>query len=830
MRAAINERNKRMKGTKLQFAGRLAVVLGLLAAAGSAPAQDIVYKQPPKPVLEALKALPTPEISVSPQRDYAIITQSVRYPSINEVAQPMLRLAGIRIDTNTNGLHQAANFISFSIRRLSDGAEIRMSTVPRDAKLGRPAWSSDGKQFAFTNTTTTGIELWVATTSTGQAHRLEGVQINGVVVGGGGRGNGTRAEERRPVEWMGDNKTLLVRLVPAGRGKAPAEISIPKGPHVQESLGNAGPAPTYEDLLSTPHDEDLFDYYATTQLAYIDSTTGKLTNFGKPAIYTVINPSPDENHLLVSHLHRPYSYQLPGTSFPEDFEVWNREAKVEYTVAKLPLADRVPLAGVRTGPRSVEWLPEKSATVTWVEALDGGNPKEIAPKRDQIVALAAPFNGKPQEIYSTKERFRGMQPLANGKALVEDYNRQTRVIRTIEVDIDKPGSAEHVVFSRNEKDEYRNPGSPVLKTSVTGRRTVMQSGNAILVSGNGASPTGEHPFVDRLDLATGKAERLFQSKDVYESLVAVLDDAGTRLLTRRESPTEPPNYFIREGATLKPLTKFSDPMPQATGIKKQLVTYKRADGVPLSFTLYLPANYKPGTKLPTVMWAYPYEFSDTDTAGQVTGHEAQSFPSLNYHQMVVLAGYALLDNAAMPIVGDPDTVNNTYIEQIQMDAQAAIDKAVEMGISDRDRIGVFGHSYGAFMTANLIAHTKLFHAAVAESGAYNRSLTPFGFQSERRTFWEAQDVYTKMSPFWFADKIKTPVLLIHGEADDNTGTFPIQSERLYAAVRGNGGTVRLVMLPNEAHGYRGEETMEHVLYEEISWFDKYLKDAQPRAN
>jgi dipeptidyl aminopeptidase/acylaminoacyl peptidase len=815
---------KPMKSPKLQFVGRLAIVLGLLAAAGSAPAQDTVYKEPPKAVLEALRTLPTPGISVSPQRDYAIITQAVRYPSISEVAQPMLRLAGIRIDTNTNGIHQAANFVSFSIRRLSDGAEIK-PTLPKDAKLGTPIWSSDGKQFAFTNTTATGIELWIAIASTGQAHKLEGVKVNGVVTGGGGR-NG----ESPAIEWMGDNKTLLVHLVPAGRGPAPAENPVPKGPHAQESLGNAGPAPTYEDLLSTPHDEDLFDYYATAQLAYIDSATGKIVNFGKPAIYTIVRPSPDENHLLVARLHRPYSYQLPAGSFPEDVEVWSREAKVEYSVAKLPLADRVPLAGVRTGPRSVEWLPEKSATLSWVEALDGGNPKEIAPKRDQILALASPFSGKPQELYSTKERFRGMQPLAEGKALVEDYNRQTRVIRTIEVSLDKPGAEEHVVFSRNERDEYRNPGSPVLKTSATGRRTVVQSGNAILLSGNGASATGEHPFVDRYDLATGKAERLFQSKDVYESIVAVLDDSGTRLLTRRESPTEPPNFFIREGAALKPLTKFGDPMPQAAGIKKQLVTYKRSDGVPLSFTLYLPADYKAGTKLPTVMWAYPYEYSDTDTAGQVTGHEAQSFPSLNYHQLVVLAGYALLDNAAMPIVGDPDTVNNTYIEQIQMDAKAAIDKAVEMGIADRDRVGVFGHSYGAFMTANLIAHTNLFHAAVAESGAYNRSLTPFGFQSERRTFWEAPDVYTKMSPFWFADKIKTPVLLIHGEADDNTGTFPIQSERLYAAIRGNGGTVRLVMLPNEAHGYRGEETMEHVLYEELSWFDRYLKDGQSRTN
>jgi dipeptidyl aminopeptidase/acylaminoacyl peptidase len=306
-------------------------------------------------------------------------------------------------------------------------------------------------------------------------------------------------------------------------------------------------------------------------------------------------------------------------------------------------------------------------------------------------------------------------------------------------------------------------------------------------------------------------------------MVAPLDDSGREILTRRESPTEPPNYFIRDGANVRRLTSFGNPAPETAGITKQLVTYKRADGVPLSFTLYLPPGYKQGTRLPAVMWAYPYEYSDANTAGQVSGHAMRTFTELTYHQLFVLAGYALIDNAAMPIIGDPDTVNNTYVEQLRMDAQAAIDKAVEMGVADRARIGVFGHSYGAFMTANLLAHTDLFHAGVAESGAYNRTLTPFGFQSERRTFWEASDVYTKMSPFWYADKIRTPILLIHGEADDNTGTFPIQSERMYAAIRGNGGTVRLVMLPAEAHGYRGKETMEHVLWEELAWFDKYLK-------
>jgi len=796
----------------------LAVVF--LLAGPVVSADDFSYQQPPKPVMDALNAPPTPVVSVSPQGDYAVFMQPMRYPPIAEVAQPMLRLAGIRIDTTTNGMHLARNYVSFSMKRLSDGADIKL-TVPSPAKLSTPIWSPNGSQFVFTNTSAHGIELWVGLSATGQTHRIDGVTINGVLTGNGVLAGGGAPPE--PAQWMGDNHTLLVRLVPAGRGGVPADTVIPKGPHVQESLGNSGPAPTFEDLLSTPHDEELFDYYATAQLAYLDTAAGKLTLLGKPGIFTGVQPSPDNKHLLVGHLHRPYSYQLPSGAFPQEVEVWDRGGAVEYKVASLPLAEHIPLAGVRTGPRFVEWLPEKVATLTWVEALDGGNPKETVKNRDKILALASPFREEPREIFKTKERFRGLQPLAAGKALVEDFERVKRVVRTFEIDLDKPETEARLLFSRNERDAYHDPGTPVIKTTPDGRRTVLQSGEEIYLSGLGASPAGDKPFVDRFNLATGTSVRLFQSSSGFESIVAVLDDGGTRLLTRRESPTDPPNYFIRAGADLKALTHFSNPMPQTAGIKKQLVTYKRADGVPLSFTLYLPATYKSGTRLPAVLWAYPYEFSDTDTAGQVTGHEADSFPELNYHQLVVLQGYALLDNAAMPIVGDADTVNNTYVEQLQMDAQAAIDMAVEMGVVDRDRIGVFGHSYGAFMTANLLAHTKLFHAAVAESGAYNRTLTPFGFQAERRTFWEAPDVYTKMSPFWYADKIKTPVLLIHGEADDNTGTFPIQSERLYAAIRGNGGTVRLVMLPSEAHGYRGKESMEHVLFEELTWFDKYLK-------
>ena len=794
----------------------------LLAAVPFACLAETAYQKPPKEVLDVLLAKPTPSISVSPSRDYALLVQPVRYPSIAEVSQPMLRLAGLRIDANTNGLHLAPNFSSFELKKLSDGSTVSLR-LPASAKLGQPAWSPDGKHFAFTNTTDRSIDLWIATTASGEVKQVPGVRINGVhAARGGPRGGGAAA-----MEWLGDNRTLLVRMVPTNRGPAPADEIVPKGPHIQESLGHAGPVPTFEDLLTNPHDEDVFEYYATAQLAWINTDSLKATPIGTPGIFETDQVAPDGKHLLIARVHRPFSYQLALNSFPTDVEIWSSTGKVEHQIASLPLADRVPIEGVRTGPRSYQWLPTEGASLVWVEAMDGGNPKEQVPHRDRIVMLGSPFNGEPKEIFKTEQRFMGLQPLENKNfAIVEDYERKKRWARTFEIDLTKPDQPGKLLFARNQQDRYKDAGTPVMKTLPNGKRVIAQQGDSILLSGLGASPAGDKPFLDRYNTVTGKTERLFQSSNGYETLEAVLDDSGSRLLIMRESQTQAPNYYIRSGSDLKALTHFTDPTPQIRGIKKQLVTYKREDGVQLSFTLYLPPDYKPGTRLPTLIWAYPYEYNDADTASQISG-STERFTTLAGHQLFLLRGYAILEGAGMPIIGDPETVNNTYLQQLTMDAKAAIDKAVEMGVTDRDRVGVGGHSYGAFMTGNLLAHTNLFHAGIAESGAYNRTLTPFGFQSERRTFWEAPDVYTTMSPFWSANKIKTPILLIHGEADDNTGTFPIQSERLYAAIRGNGGTVRLVMLPAEAHGYRALETHEHVLWEELNWFDKYLKGPVP---
>ncbi len=805
-----------MNSTRIHFVFRSLSLLILILSASIAFGQ--AYKKPPKEVLDVLNAPVTPVAVVSPSRDNLLLITGLRYPPLADLAQPMLRLAGLRINPASNSPHRAQYSVAMSLKRISDGSEIKID-LPAGAKVSVPQWSNDGKYFAFLNTTPTQVEVWVGDAATGKLHNLKGVVANSAY--------------GDPLDWMPDNRTLLLHLVPTNRGPAPPTPLVPREPNTQESSGRRGLVQTFEDLLKTPHDEDLFEYYATSQLALVDADTGKVTPFGAPALFQVVEPAPDGQHVLVARVHRPFSYIYPHNSFPKEVEVWDTKGKLAYKLASLPLADQIPADGVITGPRQYRWLPTDPATLVWAEALDGGNPKNKAEFRDKVLMLKAPFNGQPVELIRTQQRFSGLQfGEKDGLALVSDFDRETRWVRSFMVNTNKPGDAGKLIWSRNSQERYNDPGNPVQRLTPAGKRVILQSGEWIYLTGAGASQEGDRPFLDRFNLQTQKSERIFRSDaDSYETFVDLLSDDGKQFITRRETQSEPPNYFVRGGdAAARALTQFPDPTPQLRGIKKQLVTYKRADGVQCSFTLYLPPNYKEGTRLPTVVWAYPLEFNDAGTAGQVSGSVQRPTQMIGpSHLFFLLEGYAVLDGATMPVVGNPETVNNTYIEQIVMSAKAAIDKATEMGVTDPDRVGVGGHSYGAFMTANLLAHSDLFRAGIARSGAYNRTLTPFGFQNERRTIWEAPDLYIKVSPFMNVTKINEPILLTHGEADDNTGTFPIQSERFYQALRGNGATVRLVMLPFEAHGYAGRESIEDVLYEMISWFDKYVKNAPPRS-
>lgn len=763
--------------------------------------------------MDVLNAPAIPSTSISPAGDKIALLEPLRYPPISELAQPMLRIAGLRINPNTNGQHRQPYSVSLKLKNISDGKETAVS-LPADAKIVSPQWSPDGKYLAVGNMTPTGVELWIIDTSNASAKKVPNVFVN-TAFGG--------------FSWEGP-QTLSATLVSAKRGPAPGYQNLtPNSPNIQETSGRGGAVQTFQDLLKSPNDEKLFEYYATSQLALIDAS-GNVRMIGTPAIYDNAEFSPDMKYILVSRIQRPFSYLFPYSRFPKTVEVWDRAGKPIYTVADIPLLDNLPIQGVPTTPRSYGWIPTEPATLIWAEALDGGDPRKKVSPRDKLMSFAAPFSGAPAELVRTEQRYQGRQfGEKDGMMLFYDFDRDTRRRRIFMTDY-RDSAKVTLISDLNVSDRYNDIGSPVMRTLPNGRSVIRQTGDNIFLSGAGASPEGDRPYFRRMNLKTLKTDEIFRSgTDEYEAFVGMMDDNGTDFLTRKESVSQPPNIFMRNGTAARQITDFKDPLPQLRDIKKQLVKYKRADGVDLSFTLYLPPNYKEGTRLPTVVWAYPLEFTDSSTAGQVSG-STDRFTQFGgtSHLFFLLQGYAVLDDATMPVVGNPETVNDTFVKQIVDSAKAAIDKGVEMGIVDPERVGVGGHSYGAFMTANLLAHSDLFRSGIARSGAYNRTLTPFGFQSERRTFWEAPDLYSKVSPFFYANKINEPILLIHGEADNNQGTYPMQSERLFAAISGNGGTARLVMLPLESHGYAARESVEHTLFEMISWFDKHVKNAKPR--
>jgi dipeptidyl aminopeptidase/acylaminoacyl peptidase len=764
-----------------------------------------------------------------------VLAQPIIYPAISDLAEPMLRLAGVRINPRTNAERSYISYyIGLTLKRISDGTEMPIALPASVRRIGPLQWNADGTMFAFANEAEDGVELWVVDVATQKPRQIPDLHVNPLL--------------RSAVQWMPDQKTLLVKIIPADRGAPPEPPIVPPGPKIQESSGVSTASSTYEarDVLKNPHDADLFDYYTSSQIVLVSVSSGEITRIGIPAVFGLVSPAPGGRYLLVERIHRPYSYLCAYYRFPKEVEVWTTTGELVETAASLPLAEQVPIDGVPAGPREYMWRPTESATLLWAEALDGGNPKTKVPHRDRM--MLKPVGGMAIELCKTEERSMGLQWIENGgMALLYDYNPDRHWIRTYIINTDDRSVSPRLLWDMSIDDLYKNPGSPIYRVLPTGARAIMQQDGWIYLNGMGSSPEGDRPFLDRLNLLTLKTERLFRSdRESYEYFFFWLNPAAGTFITRRESPADPPNFFMRtlakkplkktpEGgaswtSVSRAITRFPNPMPQLSGITKRLVTYNRPDGVSLSFMLYLPPGYKEGTPLPTMLWAYPLDYAEKGVAGQIEG-SSKRFTTIRgtSELFFLLQGYAVLDDVAMPVVGPPETAYDTFVEQIIANAKAAIDKAVELGVTDRERVGVAGHSHGALMTANLLAYSDLFRAGIARSGAFNHTMRPFGFQNERRTYWQARDTYIKLSPVLQADKINEPLLLIHGELDQNPGTVPMQSEKLYEAVRGVGGTVRLVMLPYESHGYAARESTEHVLYEMLSWFDRYVKNAPPRG-
>ncbi|MET0857291.1 MAG: prolyl oligopeptidase family serine peptidase [Telluria sp.] len=801
----------------------------LIAAVPAAHGQ---YRLPPAPLQQIVDGPRAPAMSLSPKRNLAAMIATPALPSIVEVAQPELKLAGLRINPRTYSPSRFSFGTGLTLLDIGTQAEMTVSGLPAPLRLADSAWSPDQRYFAFTHVAyaekggPAEVELWLVDVGTRAAKKLARQPMS-YVAGSG-------------FSWLPDASGLLVYLKPAPLGEAPLATGIPSGPSTQDSeQSGARQLRTYPDLLRNEEDARLFEHYATVQLALVD-LAGNTRMVGVPDLYIGARVSPNGQYILTQALQRPFSYAVPASAFARRIDVRDLAGKAVHLVANRPLEEGLPPGNdaVSAGVRDVSWRIDAPATLVWAEAQDGGDPARPAEIRDVVYAQAAPFAAKPVVLARLGSRYNGIQWGRGDLALLYEDWYKTRAVKTWRIAPDQPDAAPELVFAYSAEDRYNNPGRPLMQPDAAGMpRLLIGPGSTILLDGAGASNEGDRPFIDRFSLVTKTKERLFQSAAPYfENVAAVLNDDGTRLLTTRESPTERPNYYLRDlnlqgAAQLTALTRFPHPTPQLKDVQKEQIRYRRADGVDLTATLLLPPGYEPKRDgpLPLLMWAYPQEFKSASAASQTTGSPYRFNAVSFWGPAAFLAmGYAVLDNPSMPIVGAGDCEpNDSYLPQLVADAEAAVDEVVRRGVAERHRIAIGGHSYGAFMTANLLAHTRLFRAGIARSGAYNRTLTPFGFQSEERPFWKAQEVYQAMSPFNNADKIKDALLLIHGEQDNNTGTFPIQSERMFQAMKGLGGTARLVMLPNESHAYRARESIMHMLYETNRWLDKYVKNAKP---
>jgi dipeptidyl aminopeptidase/acylaminoacyl peptidase len=794
------------------------LLLGFLLLISSAVSAQTSYQTPPASIADLVNAPSTPAVTFSKDGSFMLLLERTESPSIEDLAQPELRIAGLRINPGTTGPSRAGGYTNLKIKKTATGEEIQVTGLPSPAKMSGFTFSLDERYLAFTQTEAKGISLWVVDLSTHTSKALTGPILNQVL------GNS--------MAWLADN-SLLIKAVNPARGKVPSAPVAPAGPTIQETSGKAAPSRTYQDLLANPHDEALFAYFMDSQLMRI-TLDGSSTPVGKPAMIKSMLFSPDKNYLLVESIQKPFSYLVPADRFPYTVEVWNSQGALLKTLAQLPL-DEVRPAGFDatvSGIRNVNWRADAPATLYWAEAQDKGDPKIKVAERDIVFTLMAPFTGEKQKLVGTALRFGGISWSDDSFALLSE---RWSASRTEKVSVFQPGTpsqAPRTIIERSSDDLYNDPGSPVLIDNAYGRKVLQRNGNLVFMTSEGGSPEGSMPFLSTFNTSTKEQKILWRSQaPFYERVTKVLDKEGSQLITLKESTDMSPNYWLvntKKRVAPKQLTAFADPYPTLKGIKKQLITYPRKDGLNLSAVLYTPEGYDPARdgRLPVLMWAYPREYKSAADAAQVRGSK-YTFTRLSWGSPLywVTRGYAIMDQTEMPIVGEGDLEpNDFFIEQLVANAEAAINKVAEMGVGDRSRIAVGGHSYGAFMTANLLSHTQLFAAGIARSGAYNRTLTPFGFQYEQRSYWEAPEVYFNMSPFSFADQVKTPILLIHGEADNNSGTFPIQSERYYNALKGHGATTRLVLLPHESHGYAAKESILHTLWEMDSWLEKYVKN------
>ncbi|RXG21178.1 S9 family peptidase [Leeuwenhoekiella aequorea] len=784
--------------------------------------ENLDYQKPPKEILDLVDVPRAPAVVMNSEGDTMLLLYRDSYKTIAELSEEELRLGGLRINPKTNIGSRTIFYNDVKIKGIEETEARSISGLPQNPLLSNFTWSPDETKMALTNTTDSGVEVWILDLQTAAVSKLTDATLN--------------ANMGNPIGWFKDGKSLLLNMLPKERKQLinTAE-AVPTGPTISTSDGSKAQNRTYQDLLQNPNDIFNFEQLATSTLVK-QELSGASKQWASADMYTNVSFSPDGKYIMTTTIHKPFSYIVPYNRFPETVSIYKEDGTLVKVVNEVPLIEELPqgFMATQTGKRNLSWRADEPATLYWAEALDKGDPEVDVPFRDQVYMQKAPFTEAPKKLVKTINRFRGISWGDDKTAIAYDYWWNTRNTKTYVFDPSGKSNEGKVLTDRNYQDTYSDPGNFVTEDNVYGKPVLtLVDGNAFLI-GDGFSEKGQFPFIDKLNLKTQKSERIYESEytDKLENLQDVLDIKEGKVLVRIEAPTEYPNYYIRDldDNSLTQITQFENPFKSIQDVHKEVIKYKREDGLELSGTLYLPVGYDMDKKekKPMLLWAYPTEFKDKNSAGQTTSNPNE-FTYPYYGSMVywVTRGYVVLDDASFPIVGEGETEpNDSFREQLVANGKAAIDAVDALGYIDRNKVAVGGHSYGAFMTANLLSHSDLFAAGIARSGAYNRTLTPFGFQSEERNYWEAPEVYNTMSPFMHADKMKTPLLLIHGVADNNSGTYPLQSERYFNALKGLGATARLVMLPKESHGYAAKESILHMLWEQDQWLEKYVKNRE----
>jgi dipeptidyl aminopeptidase/acylaminoacyl peptidase len=786
--------------------------------------EELGYQVPKKELLNLIDVDLAPTVLRNSKNTVMLLLSRSTYKSIADLSRQELRIAGLRVDPERFIGSRTTYYNKVELIDFEKGEHpLIVEGLPNNPQLTNFIWSPDEKKIAMTHTSDSGVELWTVDVDSRKAKKLSSEPIN--------------ATMGSSISWLKNGKELLVKLLPKDREEIiDQSVIVPTGPKVTENNGEKAQNRTYQDLIKNPTDAKNFTQLSRSEIYRIDMD-GNKSRFLDAKMYRSVNVSPNGKYIMVSFVKKPFSYLVPYFRFPTETHVYDLEANLVKVISDNPLQEVLPkgFMAVSINKRNIGWRFDQPSTIYYVKALDKGDPEMKVPFRDALYEWEAPFNQNPSLLTKTINRYAGVIWGNDLYAIIYDRWWNSRNSKTYLFSPSKPNIPAKVIDDRNYQDRYSDPGDFVTQKGKYGKKILALEGNKAFLLGDGFSEKGQFPFLDRIDLKSDKKVRIYESTytEKYEQLYDY-NFIDKKLSVRIESKSEYPNYFIRSLGDKNSLTQqtfFENPFKNLKNVGKELISYKREDGLNLSGILYTPEGFNKDDpeQLPMILWAYPREYKDKSSAAQKTNNPNRFlYPSWGSPIYWVTQGYVVLDRAAFPIIGEgTDEPNDSFRTQLVANAEAAIKAVVDKGYADRNRIAVGGHSYGAFMVANLLSHSNLFAAGIARSGAYNRTLTPFGFQSESRSYWEAPDVYYTMSPFMHADKMKTPLLLVHGEADNNSGTYPLQSERYYNALKGLGATTRLVMFPKESHGYRAKETILHLIWEQDQWLEKYVKNRKP---